>query len=86
VLEQAAGVDSQQLRAHLSTAVQDLARLAKAQREVGSCLDMLRLLLHRMAGTDTEDSSGEGGAAVAGDGAAAAAAMDALVACGHSRD
>ena len=40
----------QQLRGRLAAAAKDLARLAKAQREVGACLDALRLLLARMAG------------------------------------
>ncbi|GBF88459.1 hypothetical protein Rsub_01172 [Raphidocelis subcapitata] len=80
-LEQGGGacaVDARQLRTRLSVAVQDLAALAKAQREIGSCLDMLRLLLHRMAGADAEDGGGEAGAP-AGGGAATAAAIDALV-------
>lgn len=40
---------SQELRTRLAAAVQVLARMATFQRELGSCLDSLRLLLQRMA-------------------------------------
>lgn len=46
--------------------MQELARLAKCQREMGGCLDMLRLLLQRMASggpLDGEEGGEDEGAA-----------------------
>ena len=50
---------AQALRARLSAAVQELARMAKCQRELGSCLDLMRPLLQRMAsGAELEGEEG----------------------------
>ena len=50
----------QELRTRLAAAVQVLARMATFQRELGSCLDALRLLLQRMAaGADEADEADE---------------------------
>ena len=67
----------QELRSHLAAAVQDLARMAKFQREMGGCLDMMRLLLQRMAAGSGEEVEWEeaGGSRAAAATAAAAVGL-----------
>jgi hypothetical protein len=60
----------QAVRTRLAGAVQELARMAKAQREMGACLDALRLLLQRMASgsADGDDAADDSARPAAGPG------------------